>query len=103
MSSDSGARREGDAFVLAHCVDSEGRKRLEFLMFLARQGRVPGSLGDCSSRCCCGEQDPGLPSDAGLFCADLTLGEHGYCFLLEWLIKWRKQMLAASPPSPESV
>lgn len=45
---------------------------MEFLMFLARQGRVPGSLWDRSSRCCC-EQDPCFPSDVGLFWTDLTL------------------------------
>lgn len=46
---------------------------MEFLMFLAQQGRVSGSLWDCSSRCCYGEQDPCLPSDVDLFWTDLTL------------------------------
>lgn len=40
---------------------------------LGWRGRVPRSLWDCSSRCCCGEQDPCLPSDVHLFWTDLTL------------------------------
>lgn len=65
-------------------VLTPGKEVPEFLMFwLVGQG--PPSLWDCSSRCCCGEQDPG-PSRVALF-----LASAGLCIVLSWSGRWNEE------------
>lgn len=92
---------EGDAFVLAHCVDSEGRKRPEFLMFWAGGAGSPGVSGIAPAGVVV--ENRILPAQRrGLVRVDLALGRTWPLFSPEAAEQMKKTHVAASPQSPES-
>lgn len=92
---------EGDAFVLAHCVDSEGRKRPEFLMFWAGGAGSPGVSGIAPAGVVV--ENRILPAQhRGLVRAGLALGRAWLLFSLQAAEQMKKTHGATSPRSQKA-